>query len=53
MPVSTLSRSMHEELVKEYRTLQGFFPAVLPKDWFDQSLETQTSDDEGSSPRRP
>ena len=40
MPVSTLSRSMHEGLVGEYRYLQHFFPAVLPEDWFDQSLET-------------
>ena len=40
MLLSTLSRSTHEGLVGEYHSLQGFLPAVLPEDWFDQSLET-------------
>ena len=53
MLVSTLSRMMHEGLVREYRTLQGFLPAVLPEDWFDQSLESYTSDQEDSTPHHP
>ena len=40
MPVSALSRLMHNSLVGEYHSLQGFLPAELPEDWFDQSLET-------------
>ena len=40
MPLSTLSRSTHEGLVGKYHSLQGFLPAVLPEDLFDQSLET-------------
>ena len=53
MPVSVLSRLTCEGLAKVYHTSQGFLPAVLPEDWFNQSLETQTSDDEDSSPRHP
>ena len=53
MPVSALSRLTCKGLVKEYCTLQGFLPAVLPEEWFDQSLETQTSDDEDYSPCHP
>ena len=53
MPVSALSRLTCKGLVKEYCTLQGFLPAVLPEDWFDQSLETHTSDDEDYSPCHP
>ena len=40
MPVSALSRSMRRGLVGGYHSLQGFLPALLPEDWFDQTLET-------------